>query len=135
LYHWTDSGKKVVKDRGEGPKIFSWKGKNWMITDLWRGLAVFSSDDFINWKRQEKNILQNPGTGTDDKVIGGHADVVINGDKAYVFYFTHPGRTDENKGIDNLETRRSSIQVAELEYNNGEIFCDRDKPVYINLKH
>lgn len=134
LYHWTDSGKKVVKDRGEGPKIFSWKGKNWMITDPWKGLAVFSSDDFINWKRQEKNILQIPGTGEDDKVIGGHADVIVNGDKAYLFYFTHPGRTPENKGIDNFETRRSSIQVAELEYNNGEIFCDRDKSVQINLK-
>lgn len=98
-------------------------------------MAVFSSDDFINWKRQEQNILQIPGTGTDDKVIGGHADVLVNDGKAYVFYFTHPGRTSENKGIDNFETRRSSIQIAELEYSNGEIFCDRDKLVHINLKH
>jgi hypothetical protein len=135
LYHWTDSGKKVVKDRGEGPKVFNWKRKNWMITDPWKGLAVFSSNDFIDWKRQEKNILQIPGTGEDDKVIGGHADVIVNDDKAYVFYFTHPGRTSENKGIDNLETRRSSIQIAELEYTNGEIVCNRDKPVQINLKH
>ena len=135
LYNWTDSGKKVVKDRGEGPKVFNWKGKNWMITDPWKGLAVFSSDDFINWKRQEKNILQIPGTGEDDKVIGGHADIIVNDDKAYVFYFTHPGRTLENKGIDSFETRRSSIQVAELEYINGEISCNRDKPVQINLKN
>jgi hypothetical protein len=97
-------------------------------------LAIFSSDDFVNWTRQEKNILQIPGTGEDDKVIGGHADVIVNGDKAYVFYFTHPGRTPENKGKDTFETRRSSIQVAELEYNNGEVLCNRDKPVTINLK-
>lgn len=134
LYNWTDSGKKVVKDRGEGPKVFRWKDKNWMVNDAWRGLGVYSSDDFVNWNRQEKNILQIPGTGPDDKVIGGHPDVVVNGDKAYVFYFTHPGRIPENKGIDNYETRRSSIQVAELEYINGEIVCNRDKPVYINLK-
>ena len=52
-----------------------------------------------------------------------------------MFYFTHPGRIPENKGIDNFETRRSSIQVAELEYINGEIICNRDKPAQINLKH
>ena len=134
LYHWTDSGKKVVKDRGEGPKVFQWKGKNWMITDTWRGLGVFSSDDFVNWVKQPKNILEIPGTGVDDMVIGGHCDVVVNDGKAYVFYFTHPGRTPENKGKDSFETKRSSIQVAELELENGEIVCHRDNPVYINLK-
>ncbi|KDN54217.1 family 43 glycosylhydrolase [Flavobacterium seoulense] len=133
LYNWTDSGQKVVKDRGEGPKVFRWKNKNWMIIDTWRGLGVFSSDDFTNWKRQEKNILQEPGTGQDDKVIGGHADVIVQGDKAYIFYFTHPGRIPTNKGIDNYETRRTSIQVAELEYKDGEIICNRDKTVNINL--
>jgi len=134
LYNWTDAGKKIVKERGEGPKVFQWKGKNWMICDTWRGLSVYSSEDFINWKRQPKNILEIPGTGADDKVIGGHADVVVNGGKAYIFYFTHPGRTPENKGKDNLETKRSLIQVAELELENDEIVCHRDNPVYINLK-
>lgn len=134
LYNWIDSGKKIVKDRGEGPKVFQWKGKNWMISDAWRGLAVFTSDDFLNWKRQEKNILEIPGTGTDDKVIGGHPDIVVNEGKAYIFYFTHPGKTPENKGKDNYDTRRSSIQIAELELENGTIVCHRDNPVYINLK-
>lgn len=135
LYNWVDSGTKIIKDRGEGPKVFKWKGKNWMITDSWRGLNIYSSEDFTNWKRQEKNILQTPGTGEDDKVIGGHPDVIVDGDRAYVFYFTHPGRTPENKGVESFETKRSSIQVAELEYINGEIVCNRDQPVYINLKH
>ncbi|TDO99221.1 family 43 glycosylhydrolase [Flavobacterium sp. 245] len=135
LYNWTDSGTKIVKDRGEGPKVFVWKGKNWMISDSWRGLNVYSSEDFLNWNRQEKNILQTPGTGEDDKVIGGHPDVIVNEGKAYIFYFTHPGRTPENKGVDSYETKRSSIQVAELEYINGEIISNRDKQVQINLKH
>lgn len=134
LYNWTDSGKKVVGDQsGEGPKVFKWKGKNWMIVDNWRGLGIYSSDDMVNWKRQKDNILQAPGTGVDDKVIGGHADVLVDGDKAYVVYFTHPGRVIENKGKDSFETRRSSLQIAELEYRDGEIFCDRNKPVYIHL--
>ncbi|MEN3323233.1 family 43 glycosylhydrolase [Mariniflexile soesokkakense] len=134
LYHWVDSGKKVVNDRGEGPKVFSWKGKNWMVNDAWNGLGVYSSEDFVNWNRQENNILQIPGTGLDDAVIGGHSDVVVSGDKAYVFYFTHPGRLSENKGKDTYQTRRSSIQVAELEYVNGEIICNRNKPVIIKIK-
>ncbi len=135
LYRWKDSGRKVVGDRGgEGPKVFQWKGGYWMVVDNWRGLGVYASDDLVNWKRQEKNILEEPGTGEDDKVIGGHPDVVISGERAYVFYFTHPGRTFENKGQDNYETRRSSIQVAELELADGQIICNRDRPVYIRLK-
>lgn len=135
LYQWFDSNQKVIKDRGEGPKVFRWKRKNWMISDTWNGLSVYSSKDFVNWKKQEKNILQVPGTGEDDQVIGGHPDVVVNGKKAYIFYFTHPGRTTENKGKDTYETRRSSIQLAKLEYKKGEIRCNRDQFVKINLKH
>lgn len=134
LYNWTDSGKKVIGDQsGEGPNVFKWKGKNWMIVDNWKGLGVYSSEDFVNWKRQKDNILQVPGKGLDDKVIGGHADVIVNGEKAYIIYFTHPGRTVENRGKINYETKRSSIQIAELEYRDGQIVCDRDKPVYLNL--
>lgn len=134
LYTWVDSGQKVVQDRGEGPKVFKWKGKNWMVNDAWDGLGVYYSDDFVQWNRQDENILRIPGTGKDDKVIGGHPDVIVNNEKAYVFYFTHPGRTPNNKGVDAYKTRRTSIQVAELEYVNGEIICNRDKAVHINLK-
>lgn len=134
LFHWTDSGKKVVGDQaGEGPNVFFWKGKNWMVVDNWKGIGVYSSDDLVNWTRQAKNILQEPGTGADDRVIGGHPGIVVSGDRAFIFYFTHPGRIPENKGKDISETRRSSIQVAELEYVDGQIVCDRNKPVRIKL--
>jgi len=105
-----------------------------MAVDNWNGCGIYSSDDLINWKRQEKNILQEPGKGKDDNVMGGHPDIVVSGDRAYIFYFTHPGRIPGNKGKDNTEMRRSSIQVAELEYIDGQIVCNRDKPVYINLE-
>lgn len=134
LYKWTDSGKKVVGDRGgEGPNVFSWKGKNWMIVDNWNGCGVYSSEDMINWKRQENNILQIPGKGADDMVMGGHPDVVVSGDRAFIFYFTHPGRIPGIKPKDVTDSRRSSIQVAELDYSDGQITCNRDKPVLINL--
>jgi hypothetical protein len=132
LYKWTDSGKKVIGDQtGEGPNVFSWKGRTWMIVDNWKGQGVYSSTDFVNWTRQEKNILQVPGTGSDDGSIGYHADVLVNGDRAFIIYFTHPGRA---AGAARGDTRRSSIQIAELGLENGQIVCDRDKPVFINLK-
>ncbi|PWK26874.1 beta-xylosidase [Arcicella aurantiaca] len=128
LYQWTDSGKRVIGDKGgEGPKVFEWQGKYWMVVDNWQGLGVYQSDDLVNWKRQANNILKEAGKGIDDGVMGGHPDVVVSGDKAYIYYFTHPEKTSENKGVDNYGTRRSSIQLAELEYQNGDIVCNRDK--------
>ncbi|HJX71418.1 MAG TPA: hypothetical protein VJ346_05680 [Bacteroidales bacterium] len=86
-------------------------------------------------KLADKPLYRNPVyDGAADKVIGGHPDVLISRGRAFVFYFTHPGRTIENKGQDNYQTRRSSIQVAELEMVNGQITCNRDKPVCIKLR-
>ncbi|WP_335964842.1 glycosyl hydrolase [Galbibacter sp. PAP.153] len=135
LYHWPNKSKKAAKDRGEGPVTFKWKGKFWMICDSWDGLSVYSSTDLATWNKQAHNILKEPGKGIDDKVKGGHPDVVISNDKAYVFYFTHPGRVPSSKGIDTYETRRSSIQVAELYYNveDQSIGCDRNKKASISL--
>ena len=134
LYNWNDKGKAHGSFRGEGPKVFHWKNSWWMIADVWKGLGVYHSDDLINWTLQPGNILEQPGTGNDDKVKGGHADVVVQGNKAYIFYFTHPGRRPEIPDSEMVEKRRSSIQVTELFLKDGKIWCDRNKPVKINLK-
>ena len=67
-------------------------------------------------------------------VVGHHPDVVVNNGKAYLFYFTHPGQVDSIPKDNLYEKRRSSIQVVELEYKDGRITCDRDKPTYIDLQ-
>ncbi len=134
LYHWTDRGKAIGDRPGEGPKVFRWHDKYWMIVDVWRGLGVYHSDDALNWTRQQRNLLDAPGQGTDDQVKGGHADVVVSGNRAFLFYFTHPGRRGPDERKDGYEQRRSSIQVVELECVNGELVCDRDKPTYIALQ-
>ena len=133
LYHWQDKGKAVGDRSGEGPVIFNWNGFYWMVVDNWRGLGVYRSADCVNWQRQKDNLLDVPGTGIDDQVKGGHPDVVVNDDRAYLFYFTHPGRTEDNRGKDTAQQRRSSIQVVELGFNNGWLSCDRNKDTYINL--
>ncbi|MDA3880349.1 MAG: hypothetical protein PF436_08180 [Prolixibacteraceae bacterium] len=134
LYNWTDKGKAGGSFRGEGAKVFRWHDTYWMVIDAWQGLAVYQSDDLENWNRQPENILEKPGTGIDDKVMGGHPDVVVQEERAFVFYFTHPGRRPEIPDSLEYEKRRSSIQVTELYYENGEIVCRRDEPVKINLQ-
>jgi len=136
LYNWTDSGLKVIGDeKGEGPKVFQWKEKYWMVVDNWSGLGMYYSDNLADWVRQPEMILDEPGSGKDDGAVGHHADVVVSDNgKAYIFYFTHPGRSDKNQEPTPRDMRRSSIQVAELKLNEqGFIECNRNEPVYLNL--
>lgn len=131
LYNWTDSCRKVIGDKGgEGPYVFQWKDKYRMIVDNWNGLGVYSSDDLVNWQRQPGVILGEPGTGPDDAGFGHHAMVLVSNGRAFIFYFTHPGRKPEASLYDQ---RRSTLQVAKLELKDDQIVCDRDKPVSIHL--
>jgi hypothetical protein len=133
LYNWTDKGKAIAA-RGEGPKAFAWQAKYFMIVDAWKGMEIYSSTDLLVWTKQPNRILEAPGIGPDDQAIGGHCDVVVNNNKAYVYYFTHPGRRkDQPAPRNSFEDKRSVIQVAELKYENGEIVCNRDEPVHIKL--
>ena len=134
LYQWQDKGKAIAA-RGEGPKVFRYKDQYWMVVDVWKGMEIYNSTDLLQWKKQPTRILEEPGTGTDDQAIGGHADVVVNDDKVYLFYFTHPGRSKDHPAKPgSIDAKRSLIQLTILEYNNGELTCDRNKPVYSKLK-
>jgi hypothetical protein len=135
LYNWEDKGKAIAA-RGEGPKTFKWQGKYFMIVDVWKGMEIYSSDDLLTWTKQSSRILEDPGKGLDDQAIGGHCDVVVNNGRAFIFYFTHPGRRKDKPAVRNsFEDKRSVIQLAELKYTNGEITCDRDEPVAIKIMH
>ena len=120
LYKWEARGNAVNDRNGEGPKVFHWKGHYWMIADVWRGLGVWSSDDCLNWMPQGQNLH------------GSHGDVVVSGDRAYLFYFTGLNK-DNIDPNDPYAKRRAVIQVTELEYNDGWLNCDVDKPTHINL--
>jgi GH43 family beta-xylosidase len=132
LQTWTDRGRVIGDQAGEGPKPFRWRGKLWLITDVWQGLAVYRSDDGTRWIRQKVNLLASPGEGADDGAPGQHPDVVVSGDRAWLFYFTHPERKGREMG--SHAARRSSIQVVELEERGGELAADRDTPARISLR-
>jgi hypothetical protein len=98
-------------------------------------MEIYRSDDLLNWTKQPDRILETPGKGPEDQAIGGHCEVVVNNDHAYVFYFTHPGRRKDKPAVPgSIDERRSLIQLAELHYKEGTLWCDRDEPVHISLK-
>jgi beta-xylosidase len=136
LVNWVDKGKApgTSERGGEGPKVFRWKDHYWMAVDIWDGIRIYRSDDALHWQRGPEDLLKTPGKGADDGVKGGHPDVVVSGDRAFLFYFTHPGRTPAAGRADGYEQRRSSIQVVELEFKDGWVACDRDQPTHIQLK-
>jgi sucrose-6-phosphate hydrolase SacC (GH32 family) len=132
LTNWQliDNAEIDIKSH-EGPAVFRLNNKYWMLTDMWNGLDIYTSDDAANWEFNNNILsLDEPGLRPDDNVMGRHANVVVLKDKAYVFYFTHPGRiykNGEELPEDSYRFRRSSLQIAELEIKNGKMICNRNK--------
>lgn len=140
LYHWKNVTGVTIDDvPHEAPFVFFYKQYYWMLIDQWTGLGVYRSKDTDKWEKQGV-ILQKGGTRNEDNVRASHPCVVVVDDKAYVFYFTHPGwgkeggwgneadKIDEAGVLPHIY-RRSSIQVAELKVNEeGVLTCDRNAP-------
>jgi len=138
LYNWSVVGEEINFNSHEGPNVFEFGGKKWMITDEWNGLGVYETEDFAHWNRQGV-ILRDGGTRPCDGVMASHADVVVNGDNAYIFYFTHPYFLNENRlnkaYIPNPDDGRACIQAAKLEVKDGILVCDRNKEFELKLEH
>ena len=138
LYRWIDKGSaQLPNDRGEAPRVFFWKNHYWLINDLLgnNGLGVYKSNDALQWHRQGYDLLNVAGKGIDDQNGGHHPEIIVSGERAYLFYFVHPGKDVE--GVYGhqpaVNVKRSSIQVVELIYENGWLAADRNKPVFIDL--
>lgn len=128
LKNWKERGIAAQDAGQEGPNVFRWKGRYWMIADVWRGQQIYQSDDLTTWKLQEGGtILGKPGSRRDDGAFGRHADVIVQGERAFILYFTHPGGDDHHDKATSL--KRTSVQVAELKLENGRITCDRNQPL------
>lgn len=130
LFDWDDSENITFEGNQEGPVIFEFGGFYWMLTDEWKGMRVYKSTDLISWEKQGL-VLSDQGTRKDDYPTGAHGDVVVVDNKAFLFYFTHPGRKShldeiyDEHGVMPYSHKRSSIQVARLHLRNGTLESDR----------
>lgn len=135
LYNWEVTGEEITDCPHEGPNVFELGGVKWMITDFWSGLGVYYSEDFTKWIRQEENILSEPGDRYLDGAKGHHADVVVAGEEAYIFYFCHPyekvTRDCQAEGSEALTV----IQAARLTTDGKKLYCDRNEIFEWNLSN
>lgn len=131
LNAWSVGG-VAVPTRGEGPVVFRWKERWWMIRDVWKGLEVLSSPDATAWTAQPDRILETPGTSPTDRAKGQHPDVIVRGDRAFIVYFTHQGGEPEAR-MDPKWNRRTVLHAAELKESSGMITVDRDAPTVLAL--
>jgi hypothetical protein len=132
LVHWTHEAVAVQDRSSEGPIVFAWHGRYWMIVDMWKGLGVYRSSDLTHWTAQADNLLSQPGTQATDRSLGHHADVVLHGSHAYLFYFVHQEGEDA-AGQPAGWARRSVIQVVALEEKDGRLLADRNRPTTVEL--
>ena len=126
------SDEPVNPTTGEGPKVFRFKGYYWMVVDVWKGLMVLRSDDARTWTEQKGYILGEPGHKATDRAKGQHADVVVDGDRAFIYYFVHQENEPE-AATDARWNQRTVIQVAELVFKDGRLEVDRDRDVAFRL--
>lgn len=123
LYHWEYRGIAANDCSQEGPNVFALGGKYWLIADYWHAQAVYCSDDLEHFTRQG-DILGDSGERPLDNGHGAHADVFTVGERAFIFYFTHPY---SGSGMEwTAREAISVVQMAELKVVDGKLVCDRN---------
>ena len=132
LNTWKPVAVAIAGPAGEGPKVFFWKGRYWILIDHWNGLGVYGSPDADHWTAQPGRLLAGPGLARTDRSKGQHADVVVAQGRAFLFYFVHQENEPEVVA-DPTWRRRSVIQVAELTERDGVISVNRDAPAAVSL--
>ncbi|MCQ2446371.1 MAG: glycosyl hydrolase, partial [Clostridia bacterium] len=134
--HWTVVGDEVSYNHHEGPNVFSFGGKNWMITDEWDGLGVYETADFCHFKRNGV-ILKDGGHRKTDGTKGHHADVLVNNGNAWIFYFCVPWDIENGDvtygTLPASERSHHVVQAAKLEIVDGKLVCNRDADIELIL--
>ncbi len=124
LEKWHDAREAVGDCSMEGPNVFALGNCYFMICDQWQGLGVYHSDDLEHWTRQEGQILARGGSRPLDGTFGHHADVVVQQNRGYIYYFTHP--LEDHPG-QTPGRRRSVIQAAVLTADHQRLSVERDR--------
>lgn len=128
LFEWTASEVPVLDDKAqEAPIVFEWRDRFWQLTDSWDGLSVYRSPDGEEWEAQPDGLLTGEGQRPCDDFQGGHPDVFVVGDRAYILYHVHQPAAGQRYETGMGKARQTVLQVAELEVEDGWLVCDRDR--------
>jgi hypothetical protein len=123
LKNWTVNGEMVGDVGHEAPLYFHWKHGHWLIVDAGGSLRIYKSDDGLSGWKFNATVLQTPGTRDKDNSNGKHPFVLVQGDRAFIYYFVHYPPSDPV-----YDMRRTVIQMAELKLGeDGKVKCERDK--------
>jgi hypothetical protein len=135
LVSWEDRGKvkgAVNEEKAiEGPYVFFWKDRYWMITDPHNGIQVYRSGDAERWDKLG-TVLDGPGDRELDITRGRHPSMAVVGDRAFIFYHVEPYRPyppkeqNLNPAEKTIRQKICVLQVAELLYEKGRLSCDRN---------
>ncbi len=132
LESWRSEGTAIAGRPHEGPYVFALASRWFLLTDEWRGMAVYTSDDAITWTRQggaDAVILGEHGPADLGVQVGRHGMVVVDAetDTARLYYFTHPwwdGAEIADAAPD--AARRSAVHTATLSVGtDGVLTCRR----------
>ncbi len=131
------SPQRVLQTPGghEGPNVFRFCDAYWLVVDSWDGQLAYRSDDLCRWCPAGRVLDTSSASQScreDDVGPGLHSDVVVDGDRAFIFYFTLP-EADRSRPERFYPARRSSVLAAELEAEDGKLVCDRGNDITLAL--
>ncbi len=132
LFTWDVVGPAIEGVGHEGPNVFYFKEAWWLIADYWKGQKVFKSADCQRWQ-ETGLILDQSGKRPMDQGVGNHAQVLVIGEEAYIFYFAStPMENAKDNGLFH-GFPKTAIQVARLQVQGDTLVCNRDEDFEFSL--
>ena len=133
LLHFRQCGHMdTAYDPVEGADLFHWKGYYWLLGDdchEYDGLRVYRSTDCRTWERLD-NIMREGGRRNLDVGPARHPEVILNGDDAYIFYWT---KSTQFVDQEFASAMMAFLQVAKLDYEDGMLHCDRNREFELHM--
>ncbi|MBA8817242.1 hypothetical protein FHX48_002340 [Microbacterium halimionae] len=115
---WREEGVAIGGRAHEGPFVFHLGGWWWMLTDEWRGMAVYRSVNALTWTRQGgvDDVILGEADARRLLQVGRHGAVAVVDGNAWLYYFTHPwwDAAELADGAESVDARFSTIHRVQL---------------------
>lgn len=134
LYDWKEAGQATFDFAQEGPNVFKFGDKYWLVACEWSGQGVYSSTDLTAFTRQDgARLLSDVSSRKMDGAVGRHVDVYTCDDRAFIVYFVHYNDSMDKEADTTVSHAPTVVQIAEFHIKDGKLVCDRNEDFEINL--